>query len=123
MTPISATRKALYPANWDQISRHVRAEALWRCEECEVADREVGYRWPDTGGEFRAVDAKHSVAVFQCLKDLRGPNATFTRIVLTVHHIDGDPTNNERNNLVALCQRCHLQADARLRKQRKEAKR
>ena len=28
--------------------------------------------------------------------------------VLTVHHIDGDTNNNEDDNLVALCQRCHL---------------
>ena len=27
---------------------------------------------------------------------------------LTVHHIDGDPSNNDPANLVALCQRCHL---------------
>jgi len=27
---------------------------------------------------------------------------------LTVHHRDGDPSNNEEKNLRALCQRCHL---------------
>lgn len=25
-----------------------------------------------------------------------------------VHHIDGNPTNNTRRNLVALCNQCHL---------------
>jgi len=28
--------------------------------------------------------------------------------VLTVHHIDGDKSNCDPLNLVALCQRCHL---------------
>lgn len=28
--------------------------------------------------------------------------------ILTVHHIDGNPTNNTTPNLIALCQRCHL---------------
>jgi len=28
--------------------------------------------------------------------------------VLTVHHLDADPSNNAAYNLVALCQRCHL---------------
>ena len=28
--------------------------------------------------------------------------------VLTVHHLDGDPANCREENLVALCQRCHL---------------
>lgn len=27
---------------------------------------------------------------------------------LTVHHLDGDKSNNARWNLAALCQRCHL---------------
>ena len=33
------------------------------------------------------------------------PAAGYT---LTVHHLDGDPTNCSPENLVALCQRCHL---------------
>lgn len=35
---------------------------------------------------------------------------------LTVHHRDGDPSNCAPENLRALCQRCHLQAKARLLK-------
>lgn len=34
---------------------------------------------------------------------------------LTVHHMDGDKTNNTRKNLRALCQRCHLRRQGRLR--------
>jgi len=29
-------------------------------------------------------------------------------VVLTVHHINGDLSDNRRVNLIALCQRCHL---------------
>lgn len=36
---------------------------------------------------------------------------TGSRVVLTVHHIDGDKKNNSRHNLIALCQRCHLRLD------------
>lgn len=32
----------------------------------------------------------------------------FLSHILTVHHLDGDPTNNDDWNLHALCQRCHL---------------
>jgi len=28
--------------------------------------------------------------------------------ILTVHHIDLNPQNNQADNLIALCQRCHL---------------
>lgn len=36
---------------------------------------------------------------------------TESTVVLTVHHIDFDKTNNTRVNLIALCQRCHLRLD------------
>ncbi len=36
---------------------------------------------------------------------------TGKRVVLTVHHIDGDKKNNSPLNLIALCQRCHLRLD------------
>ena len=32
---------------------------------------------------------------------------------LTVHHLDGNPANCAPENLVALCQRCHLHIQAR----------
>src|SRR5262249_32731772 len=36
---------------------------------------------------------------------------TYSRVVLTVAHIDGDPRNSAPNNLRAWCQRCHLTHD------------
>ena len=37
---------------------------------------------------------------------------TKSKVVLTVHHIDGNTKNNSYYNLIALCQRCHLRLDA-----------
>jgi|GEM_PF-1158174 len=34
---------------------------------------------------------------------------------LTVHHLDGNPANCAEDNLVALCQRCHLHVQATFR--------
>lgn len=34
-----------------------------------------------------------------------------TRVVLSVAHLDRNSKNNDRNNLAALCQRCHLKHD------------
>ena len=111
--PIREERKHLYPKNWPAISAAVRAEAGDRCEQCRIANATVGYRRMD--GSFAGVPAIDRPTVERVLRDLRGPVARLTRIVLTVHHRDGDPTNNRRDNLVALCQRCHLSADRALR--------
>lgn len=36
---------------------------------------------------------------------------TGSNVILTVHHIDYDDSNNHKSNLIALCQRCHLRLD------------
>lgn len=36
---------------------------------------------------------------------------TGSKVVLTTAHIDHNNTNNARENLAALCQRCHLKHD------------
>jgi hypothetical protein len=35
----------------------------------------------------------------------------WTKIIITVHHIDSDKKNSHPLNLLALCQRCHLRLD------------
>lgn len=48
------------------------------------------------------------------------------KIVLTIAHLDHDITNNNFDNLAALCQRCHLRYDAKqhaqTRKKNKQSK-
>jgi hypothetical protein len=79
-----------YPNDWPAISARIRARAAGRCEWCQI----------DAGS-----------------LTTRG-----ARVVLTVHHIgitrpDGRPGDRRDKrdcrdeNLVALCQRCHLNAD------------
>jgi hypothetical protein len=46
------------------------------------------------------------------LEGLDPSSVRFVRIVLTISHRDHDPTNNDPENLRALCQRCHLRYDA-----------
>jgi hypothetical protein len=41
---------------------------------------------------------------------------TGSKVVLTVAHLDHDPTNNDATNLRALCQRCHNRYDAPMRR-------
>lgn len=48
-------------------------------------------------------------------KECGHPDSYEDGYTLTVHHLDGDTSNNERDNLKALCQRCHLKRQGRLR--------
>ena len=84
--------RSRYPKDWEAISRRVRFErAGGKCEQCGAVN---GEPHPLTG----------------------------SRVVLTVHHIGaphpdgtpGDPHDKmdvRDENLIALCQRCHLLAD------------
>lgn len=42
------------------------------------------------------------------------PNNFETGHILTVHHLDGREFNNDPENLIAACQRCHLKLQGRL---------
>ena len=43
-------------------------------------------------------------------------------VYLAVCHKDHDPANNEPDNLLVLCQRCHLRHDAEHHRQTKRAR-
>ena len=34
---------------------------------------------------------------------------------IQIHHLDGDPSNNELNNLIGLCPNCHSQAESKFK--------
>jgi 5-methylcytosine-specific restriction endonuclease McrA len=42
-------------------------------------------------------------------------------VILTVHHINNDPTDNRKINLIVLCQRCHLRLDMPFKNKPKKA--
>lgn len=53
------------------------------------------------GWRCELCDAKHLEAHWK----------TGGKIILAVHHIDGDEANNSAANLLVCCQRCHLRLD------------
>lgn len=103
-------REAKYPDDWRAISKRIRTRAHHRCEclgECGTHG--------DRCQEEEPKLSKRSVG---------------KRVVLTVAHMDHDPTHNEPGNLKAMCQWCHLHLDglhlqtevARVRLARKRAR-
>ncbi len=86
--PISAENKARYPKDWPAISKRIRERAGSRCEGS-----------PGVYPDCRAENGKpHPV--------------TGSKVVLTVAHLDHTPENCTDDNLMAMCQRCHLTYDA-----------
>lgn len=71
-----------YPTDWERIAFEVKEKAGWKCQQCGAQCRKPGE-----------------------------PFDTHKR-TLTVHHIDHVPENCEADNLIALCPKCHLRADA-----------
>jgi len=79
--PIRPENRKLYPPNWAEISNRIR---FGRARgHCERCGAEHAKPHPRTG----------------------------SLVVLTVAHLDHDPTHSTDDNLAALCQACHLEHD------------
>jgi hypothetical protein len=85
--PIRKSERGKYPAGWHAISAGIKTRAGNRCEGSP--------QYPDC----RAVNGEpHPV--------------TGSRVVLTVGHLNHEPSDCRPENLKAWCQRCHLTYDA-----------
>lgn len=100
--PIKPENKKLYPKNWKEIRYKILKRANNKCEFCGVENHSVGYR--DKDGNFI-----ESIGMQQEADELDGEH--LFQIVLTIAHLDHNPTNNNPENLKALCQKCHLNYD------------
>lgn len=90
-----------YPKNWKWLSKHIIADAGNRCELCYAPNGAVIYRDKGDLHPWRMADVLFA----------DDPDYKCTKVVLTVHHIDCDKQNNVKQNLICLCQRCHLRLD------------
>lgn len=86
--PIKPENRHLYPKDWKQIRQRILERADNRCEWCGVENHTYRLN-PKTGKQ--------------------------AYIVLTIAHLDHDPSHCDPDNLRALCQRCHNQYDAKHR--------
>lgn len=97
--PIRPENKHLYPPGWKAISDSIRfIRAGSRCE------------WIENGERCKAIHGlPHPI--------------TGSKVVLTVMHLDHDPTNNAESNLLAACQLHHNRYDAAERAKNRKRKR
>lgn len=119
-----------YPDDWEAISRRIRFDrAGGKCEQCGAPNLVEICR--STKDPMRWIEFDYNEGVFTYpdgtwirMSEIPEEYDTdkWTRIILTVHHIGidkpdgtpGDPHDKmdvRDENLIALCQRCHLLAD------------
>lgn len=138
--PIRPENLHRYPPDWPQVRARILARAVHRCERCGVPNYAVGAR--DGDGEFVPLrgsavaefagrglrypsGAPISWSAAKALADAANtehagtPNACdpdgyrWFVVVLTVAHLNHQPEDCRPENLLALCQRCHLTHDAK----------
>ncbi len=80
--PIRPENKNKYPKNWKEIRKEILKRADNKCEGSP--------KYPDCRAE-----------------NYKSHPVTKSRVILTIAHLDHNPENCNKNNLKAMCQRCH----------------
>ena len=107
--PIRKSEMHKYPGGgthskeWKALRASILERAKGRCETCGVKNHSMVWRVRKGKGML----ADTSVEV---------------KVVLTVAHLNHDPTYNEPHNLKALCQLCHNRHDAAHRRETRKKK-
>ena len=120
--PIKPENKDKYPNNWKQISEDIRFNrANNRCEVCGIKNYSVIKRLPD--GTWKNPCQTEWDMIHSRIKNCHS-NMTeslkyhgFTKVILTVAHLDHQPENCDYLNLKAMCQKCHNNYDKSHRKE------
>jgi hypothetical protein len=134
-----------YPKDWPQIRERILKRDGRRCQGCGIYHHAVGYR--DESGEFvrnggngpcdasgygatwpawnplSYAEAKEYCEAYNCCGARDDRDNHWFVVVLTIAHLDHDTTNNDESNLKALCQKCHLQYDAKFHAENAKATR
>jgi hypothetical protein len=117
--PIKPENKALYPPDWPEVRARILARADNRCEQCKLpngafvirgADKDEGtYQLFDGDGEV--YDEDTGMYLGRCKASEYNVKRSIT-VVLTIAHLDHNPSNCVDDNLRAWCQLHHLRYDA-----------
>jgi hypothetical protein len=94
--------KKEYPENWEWLSKQIRKRNNGKCELCYAPNGAIVFRQDSTH--------HHPWVLNSCVSE-QDKILKQTKIILTVHHINGNKMDSDERNLISLCQRCHLRLD------------
>jgi len=135
--PIRPDLRHLYGREWQrEIRPRILARDKNRCKFCgkpnhthvrQVVDRARRLMWWFDTKAHAIILRDHKYGIAGVLEELPRLDSYEVRCVLTIAHLNHDPTDNRAENLAALCQWCHLHHDltqhAETRAARKDAAR
>lgn len=114
--PIRPENRGRYPDDWRATSDRIRLERAGRMCECS-GQCGNDHRGDDPAGAWEAwlqdptlAEPETSIGRCHAIHLLPHP-VTGSKVVLTVAHLDHQPEHCEDDNLLAMCQRCHLSYD------------
>ena len=108
--PIKPENKKHYAGKtWQYFRAWTLKRALNKCQFCGVINHRIGSR--STWGYFLPEHFIKKMTPDDYKFHFPIGKGKLFKIVLTVAHLDHDPTNNHPDNLRALCQKCHLNYD------------
>lgn len=95
--------RANYPENWeDEIRPRILKRDKYACQHCGLKHR----------GTYIYTKDNHRLKVTEEEgKEAKGEGEKVVKIFLQVAHLDHNPKNNEDDNLLSLCNGCHLMND------------
>ena len=122
--PISKSNRALYPKGWPTVREAILKRAGHRCEwdHCGARNYSVGWwvrtvagdwcwapAWGQNDNPRTYTQARQRAAELYFERSEEGAKPIV--IVLTIAHLDHDPTHGDPERLAAYCQRHHLAYD------------
>lgn len=91
---------------WRETRKRILNRAKQECEVCGKPNRRRVYVTRDGSGTWFPFAPSHYLHIL-----IKDRTVHLIECVLTIAHLDHDPTNNADSNLKALCQACHLKHD------------
>ena len=119
--PIKSENRELYlggsptSPEWRALRSRILEREGHVCKFCNAPNHQWVWRSTDGASYMLAEGGVFDSETGEHLGIARGseyPGDAMVQIVLTIAHLDQDPTNNDDDNLAALCQRCHNRHDA-----------
>lgn len=121
---MNKTKRNRYPKNWESISQNIKLNrAKEKCEICFLPDKTIIHR--GKSGHYRNI-TEEEINILIHWKSLKKFNhkqslklLSLTQIHLSVAHKNHIESDCREENLICLCQRCHLMMDKQNNWQRK----